>query len=112
MRSRVIRTPWLVSALAALVLSLAGRADAFNIVFNGPSGFGISAASAASASAAGVPFFDVDALADGSLSRGDPALFRPIVDSLLGNDPWLLLADFAPYLRAQAEARRRASQTP
>ncbi len=48
----------------------------------------------------------LDALADGSLSRGDASLFRPIVDSLLESDPWLLLADFASYLRAQAEVER------
>jgi len=48
----------------------------------------------------------VDALADGSLARGDRSLFRPIVDSLLGEDPWLLLADFASYLAAQAEVER------
>ena len=46
------------------------------------------------------------ALVDGSLSRGDGALFRPIVDSLLGQDQWLLVADFAPYLRAQADVDR------
>jgi starch phosphorylase len=48
----------------------------------------------------------LDALVDGSLSRGDGALFRPIVDSLLGQDQWLLVADFAPYLRAQADVDR------
>jgi starch phosphorylase len=48
----------------------------------------------------------VDALADGTFSRGDPSLFRPIVDSLLGDDPWLLLADFRSYVECQAEAGR------
>jgi len=48
----------------------------------------------------------IDALADGSFSRGDAALFRPIVDSLLGEDPWLLLADFGSYLEAQARVER------
>jgi len=59
---RIVRMRW-VGMWVAVALLLAGRADAFNIVFNGPSGFGISAASAASAAAAGVPIFDVDALA-------------------------------------------------
>jgi starch phosphorylase len=48
----------------------------------------------------------IDALADGTFSRGDPALFRPIVDSLLGEDPWMLLADFRPYVECQAEVER------
>ncbi len=48
----------------------------------------------------------IDALADGTFSRGDKALFRPIVDSLLGEDPWLLLADFGSYMEAQAHVER------
>ncbi len=48
----------------------------------------------------------VDALADGTFSRGDAALFRPIVDSLLGEDPWLLLADFRSYVECQAAVER------
>jgi starch phosphorylase len=48
----------------------------------------------------------IDALADGSLARGDASLLQPIVDSLLVSDPWLLMADFAPYLRAQADVER------
>lgn len=60
--SGITRSRW-VGMLAAVALCAAGRADAFNIVFNGPGGFGISAASASSAAAAGVPIFDVAALA-------------------------------------------------
>ena len=48
----------------------------------------------------------VDALADGTFGRGDRALFQPIVDSLLGEDPWLLLADFRSYLERQADVER------
>jgi starch phosphorylase len=48
----------------------------------------------------------VDALADGTFSRGDTSLFRPIVDQLLDQDPWLLLADFRSYLESQAEVER------
>jgi starch phosphorylase len=48
----------------------------------------------------------IDALADGTFSRGDASLLRPIVDSLLGHDPWLLLADFRSYVECQAEAER------
>jgi starch phosphorylase len=48
----------------------------------------------------------IDALADGTFSRGDASLFRPIVDSLLGDDPWLLLADFRSYVDGQAAVER------
>jgi starch phosphorylase len=48
----------------------------------------------------------IDTLADGTFSRGDTSLFRPIVDSLLGYDPWLLLADFRAYVECQAEVER------
>jgi starch phosphorylase len=48
----------------------------------------------------------IDALADGTLSRGDASLFRPLVGSLLGQDPWLLLADFGSYVECQAEVER------
>jgi starch phosphorylase len=40
----------------------------------------------------------LDAIASGEFSQGDRELFRPIVDSLLQHDEYLLLADFAPYL--------------
>jgi starch phosphorylase len=48
----------------------------------------------------------IDALADGTFSRGDSSLFRPVVDSLLGEDPWMLLADFRSYVECQAEVER------
>ena len=48
----------------------------------------------------------IDALADGTFARGDTSLFRPIVDSLLGEDPWMLLADFRSYLDRQADVER------
>ncbi len=48
----------------------------------------------------------IDALAGGTFSHGDVSLFRPIVDSLLGHDPWLLLADFRSYVECQAEVER------
>jgi starch phosphorylase len=48
----------------------------------------------------------IDALADGTFSGGDASLFQPIVDSLLDDDPWLLLADFGSYLHAQAHVER------
>ena len=50
----------------------------------------------------------LDALADGTFSRGDASLFRPIVDSLLGDDPWLL-ARRLPLVR---RVRRPRSSGP
>jgi glycogen phosphorylase len=43
----------------------------------------------------------IDFIASGALAGGDASLFRPIVDQLLGDDPYMLLADFASYLAAQ-----------
>jgi glycogen phosphorylase len=48
----------------------------------------------------------VDALADGTFSSGDPSLFRPVVDSLLDDDPWMLVADFRSYVECQAAVAR------
>ena len=45
----------------------------------------------------------LDTIASGMFSRGDAALFRPLVDSLLYHDPFLLLADFSAYVDAQAQ---------
>ncbi|HND64951.1 MAG TPA: glycogen/starch/alpha-glucan phosphorylase, partial [Elusimicrobiota bacterium] len=43
----------------------------------------------------------VDSISSGFFSRGDPGVFRPLVDSLMGADPYLTLADFSSYLAAQ-----------
>ncbi|MGZ4984816.1 MAG: glycogen/starch/alpha-glucan phosphorylase, partial [Chthoniobacterales bacterium] len=43
----------------------------------------------------------IDFIASGELGRGDGELFRPIVDNLLGDDPFLLLADYQSYIDAQ-----------
>jgi starch phosphorylase len=44
----------------------------------------------------------IDSLRNGSFSRGDKELFRPLVDSLLDQyDPYLLLLDFESYLACQ-----------
>ena len=45
----------------------------------------------------------IDSIAGGAFSHGDPNLFRPIVDSLLYNDEFLLLADYAAYIECQAQ---------
>ncbi len=43
----------------------------------------------------------LDSIASGRFSHGDAQLFRPIVDSLLYHDEYMLLADYASYTRCQ-----------
>jgi starch phosphorylase len=43
----------------------------------------------------------LDQVASGTFSRGDPSLFRPLVDSLLERDDFLVLADFEAYVACQ-----------
>jgi glycogen phosphorylase len=43
----------------------------------------------------------VDSLANGQFSRGDRNLFRPLIDSLLNSDPYLLFADYQSYVDCQ-----------
>ncbi len=42
-------------------------------------------------------------IADGEFSGGDRAVFAPLVANLTDHDPFLVLADYADYLRSQAE---------
>ena len=49
----------------------------------------------------------LDLIASGIFSHGDANLFRPLVDNLLYDDPYLLLADYQSYLDAQ----EKVSQT-
>jgi len=49
----------------------------------------------------------LDMIRDDAFSRGEPGLFRPIVDSLLaGGDRYFLLADYASYLAGQERVAR------
>jgi starch phosphorylase len=51
----------------------------------------------------------IDQILSGVYSRGDGDLFKPLVDSLLGGDPYMVLADFDAYIECQdrvAEAFR------
>jgi starch phosphorylase len=48
----------------------------------------------------------LDAIAIGAFSHGDRQIFKPIVDSLLTQDRFMVLADFASYLEAQAAVDR------
>jgi starch phosphorylase len=43
----------------------------------------------------------IDFIASGALGRGDADLFRPIVENLVQNDPFLLLVDYQAYIDAQ-----------
>ena len=43
----------------------------------------------------------LDDVAQGRLSPNDPGLFRPLIDDLLGRDPYLVLADFRAYVECQ-----------
>jgi glycogen phosphorylase len=43
----------------------------------------------------------VDSIVSGQFSRGDRNLFRPLVDSLLNSDPYLLFADYQSYVDCQ-----------
>jgi starch phosphorylase len=43
----------------------------------------------------------LDQLSAGVFSRGDANLFKPLVDSLLDHDPYLLLADYQSYVDCQ-----------
>jgi starch phosphorylase len=41
-------------------------------------------------------------IAGGAFSKGDPDLFRPLVESLMWQDDYLLFHDFQSYVQAQA----------
>jgi len=48
----------------------------------------------------------VDSVASGQFSRGDRELFRPLVDSLLQHDPYLLFADYQAYIDCQDQVAK------
>jgi starch phosphorylase len=48
----------------------------------------------------------IDRIADGTFSSGGSGLFRPIVDSLLNQDPFMVLADYESYIACQSEVAR------
>ncbi|MDD2732751.1 MAG: glycogen/starch/alpha-glucan phosphorylase [Desulfuromonadaceae bacterium] len=45
----------------------------------------------------------IDMIGNGTFSADDPMVFKPIVDTLLGLDHYLLLADYASYIACQDE---------
>jgi starch phosphorylase len=48
----------------------------------------------------------IDQIASGYFSNGDTELFKPIVDTLLYHDPFMLLADYQSYIEAQDRAEQ------
>jgi glycogen phosphorylase len=48
----------------------------------------------------------IDAIANGEFSNGDRELFKPIVNNLLGSDPYMVLADYRSYVDCQEEVGR------
>jgi len=48
----------------------------------------------------------IEVLHSGLFSRGDKDLFRPLTNSLMQHDPYLLLADYPSYREAQAQVDR------
>jgi starch phosphorylase len=48
----------------------------------------------------------LDGLADGTFSRGDKELFRPLVENLRRHDPFMVLADYAAYVACQEQVSR------
>ncbi len=49
----------------------------------------------------------IDLIASGAFSDGDRELFRPLVDSLLYHDEYMLLADYRSYVECQDEVADR-----
>ncbi|MDH3899444.1 MAG: glycogen/starch/alpha-glucan phosphorylase [Gammaproteobacteria bacterium] len=49
----------------------------------------------------------IDAIRSGVFSNGDTGLFRPLVDSLLMHDEYLLLHDYRSYITCQEQVSRR-----
>jgi starch phosphorylase len=48
----------------------------------------------------------IDLIASGLFSHGDPALFRPLTESLKGHDEYMLFADYQSYCDRQADVSR------
>jgi starch phosphorylase len=49
----------------------------------------------------------IDALASGMFSPDEPDRFRPLIDAILGDDPFMVAADFDSYWQAQRDVDAR-----
>ena len=49
----------------------------------------------------------LDCMASGALADGDASLFQPLLDNLLGSDPFLVLADYQSYVDCQERVSAR-----
>jgi starch phosphorylase len=54
----------------------------------------------------------LDAIANGTFSPDDPRMFRPLADSLLYHDPFMVLADYQAYIDCQNEVARAYLDQP
>ncbi len=54
----------------------------------------------------------LDLIAGGRFSRGDTEVFRPLVDNLRHDDPFLVLADYASYVACQERVSAAWRDTP
>ena len=52
----------------------------------------------------------IDAIADGAFSNGDRELFKPIVENLLGSDPYMLLGGLPLVCRLPGRGRPRVAR--
>jgi starch phosphorylase len=48
----------------------------------------------------------LDLVASGAFSRGDPNLFRPLIDALMERDEYMVFADYPPYVETQVQVGR------
>jgi starch phosphorylase len=48
----------------------------------------------------------INRIEKGYFSHGDTKLFKPIIDSLLGSDPYMLLADYQAYIDCQEQVSK------
>ena len=48
----------------------------------------------------------LDAIGSGMFSNGDQGVFKPLIESLLGNDEYMVLADYRPYVECSERAAR------
>lgn len=53
----------------------------------------------------------IDMIQSGAFSNGNGDVFKPLTDSLLYNDPYLVLADFADYVRVQEQVSEAYKDT-